>query len=339
MAKKLTFEEIKGSIINKKFSSVYLLQGEESYFIDQLTDLLLENVLEDSERDFNQTMVYGVDANVANIINVAKRYPMMSKYQLVVVKEAQALKQIDELIHYVNNPLKSTILVLNYKNGKMDGRKKLSSTIDKVGILFEAKRIYENKIPAFISSYLQDKQVTIEPKAAQMMTDFLGNKLSQICNELDKLIIYLPENQKRITPELIEQNIGISKDFNNFELQSALASRDIVKANRIINYFDKNAKNNPLLMSLSVLYNFFSNLMICHFQANKSESQLMNVLGLRFDFQVTDYIHALKIYSPTKTMQIVELIRLSDAKSKGVGNAPATDNGQLLRELTYKIMH
>ncbi len=338
MARELTFQEIKGNIRQRKFMPVYLFQGEEPYFIDQLTELLIENVLDDSERDFNQTLVYGSETDVATVINACKRFPMMSERQLVVVKEAQNLKNIEDLVHYVRQPLHSTILVLNYKYGKLDGRKKLSGEIAQSGILFESKKIYEDKVPQFVVSYLQDKQVGIDGKASQLLTDYLGNNLSKLTNELDKLCIALPDNQRRITPELIEKNIGISKDFNNFELQKALAAKDVLKANRIALYFEKNPKNNPLIVTLTVLFNFFSNLMICQFEKDKSESHLMQVLGLRFGFQMTDYMMAIRNYNAFKTMDIIALIRQFDAKSKGVGNTSASD-GELLKELTYRIIH
>ncbi len=338
MAKELTYEEIKGGILNNKFMPVYMFQGEEPYFIDQLTELLIERVLDDSERDFNQTLVYGSDVDVATVINAAKRFPMMSERQLVVVKEVQNLKNIEELIHYVKQPQPSTVLVLNYKYGKLDGRKKLAGEIDKAGILFESKKIYENKVPAFISSYLQSRQVTIDPKSAQILTDYLGNNLSKLTNELEKLIISLPENQRRITPELIEANIGISKDFNNFELQSAIAIRDVLKVNRILKYFRENPKSNPMVVTLVTLYNFFSNLMICHFSKDKSERALMALLELRFPFQLTDYMNALRVYNSFKTLDIIALLREYDAKSKGVGNTSVSD-GDLMKELVYKIMH
>ncbi len=317
-----------------------MFQGEEPYFIDQLTELLIERVLDDSERDFNQTLVYGSDVDVATVINAAKRFPMMSERQLVVVKEAQNLKHIEELIHYVKQPQPSTVLVLNYKYGKLDGRKKLAGEIAKIGILFESKKIYENKIPAFIISYLQSRQVTIDPKSAQILTEYLGNNLSKLTNELEKLIISLPENQRRITPELIEANIGISKDFNNFELQSAIAGRDILKVNRILKYFRENPKSNPMVVTLVTLYNFFSNLMICHFSKDKSERALMALLELRFSFQLTDYMNALRVYNSFKTLDIIALLREYDAKVKGFGNNTSiTNEGELMKELAYKIMH
>jgi DNA polymerase-3 subunit delta len=342
MAKELSFHEIIGNIRLKKFMPVYLFQGEESYFIDQLTDELIKNALDDSERDFNQIIFYGIETDVATIIDACRRYPMMAERQLIIVKEAQGMKgknnDIEDLMHYLKHPLSSTVLVINYKNGKLDGRKKLSSEIAKIGIIYESKKLYENQVPTFISTYLQDKQIAIDPKASQLLTDYQGNDLSKLTNELDKLRILLPPNQQRITPEIIETNIGISKDFNNFELQKAIASKNILKANRIAFYFEQNPKNNPLVVTLSVLFNFFTNLMVCHYQTDKSKANLMRALGLRFDIQIADYLTALKNYKPVKTMNNISLIRKYDAKGKGIGNSSAS-GGQLLIELIYKLIH
>ena len=338
MAKELKFDELQENIQNGNFCPVYLFQGEEAYYIDQLTDLLIEKVLDDSERDFNQYIFYGMDTDVGTIINTCKRFPMMSERQLVVAKEAQGLKNIDDLVHYVKQPLHSTILVINFKHGKLDGRKKLSGEIGKAGIVFESKKPYENQIPAFITAYLRKRNVKIDLKSAQMLTDYLGNDLSKLTNELEKLILILPAEKAIITSELIEQNIGISKDYNNFELQKALANKDILKANRIALYFEQNPKNNPLILTLAALFTFFSNLMICHYENNKSKPNLMAVLGFRSDIQIDDYVPALKNYKPGKTMQIISLIRECDARSKGVNNTSIPD-GYLLKELVHKIMH
>ena len=338
MAKELKFEEIQDRIRKGDFLPVYLFQGEEAYYIDQLTDLLIEKVLDDSERDFNQYVFYGMDSDTGTIINTCKRFPMMSERQLVVVKEAQGLKNIDDLVHYVKQPLLSTVLVINFKHGKLDGRKKLSGEIGKTGIVFESKKLYENQIPAFISTYLHKQKVKIDLKSAQMLTDYLGNDLSKLTNELEKLILLLSKENPVITSELIEQNIGISKDYNNFELQKALANKNILKANRIALYYEQNPKNNPLILTLSYLFTFFSNLMICHFEKNKSKSNLMTVLGFRSEIQIGDYLSALQNYKSVKTMQIISFIRECDARAKGVNNASVPD-GSLFKELIYKIMH
>jgi DNA polymerase-3 subunit delta len=338
MAKELKFEEIQENIEKGNFFPVYLFQGEEAYYIDQLTNLLIEKVLDDSERDFNQYIFYGMDSDVGTVINTCKRFPMMSERQLVVVKEAQGLKNIDDLVHYVKQPLRSTILVINYKHGKLDGRKKLTGEIDKTGIVFESKKLYENQIPAFITTYLRKRKVKIDGKSTQMLTDFLGNDLSKLTNEIEKLILLLSNENPVITAELIEQNIGISKEYNNFELQKALANKDILKANRIAAYFEQNPvlfkSNSPL----AVLFTFFENLMICHYELNKSQANLMAILGFRFQLQITDYLTALQNYKPVKTMQVISLIRECDARSKGVNNA-SVPVGNLFKELIYKIMH
>lgn len=338
MAKELNFEEIKRSIFQKDFNPIYFFQGEEPYYIDQLTDLIIQNVLDDSERDFNQTILYGPETDIGTVINSCKRFPMMAERQLVVVKEAQGLKKIEELVHYVQQPLQSTVLVVNYKNGKLDKRKKLAGAIAKNGIFFDSKRLYENQIPGFIIQYLKEKQVQIDLKSAQLLTDYLGSDLSKLVNELDKLIIILPENNKAIDSKLIEENIGISKDYNNFEFQKAIAQKNILKANRIAFYFEQNPKNNPLVVTLTVLFNFFSNLMICHYEKDKSENHLMSILGFRFPMQIADYMIALKNYSPKKNLEIISLIRDTDAKAKGVKNSSLSD-GTLLKELIFRIMH
>lgn len=338
-ARELTYEEIMRGIKAKQFAPVYVLQGDEPYYIDRLTDELIANVLDDSERDFNQTIVYGSDTDVNTVMTAAKRYPMMAARQLVVVKEAKGLKSIEDLHYYVQNPQPSTVLVINYKYAKLDGRKKLAGIVKEKGVLFESKKLYENKIPGFISTHLQTKGYTIDAKSSQMISDYLGTDLSKIANELDKLCIALSvSGQKRVTPELIEENIGISKDFNNYELQSAIARRDILKANRIIQYFDQNPKDNPIIVTLTVLYGFFSNLMICHFENDKSEANLMKALGLRFNFQFADYQSAMRVYNAFKTMEIIALLRQYDAKAKGVDNVSASQ-GELLKELAFKIMH
>lgn len=334
----MTFEQIITSIKSRDFKPIYLLMGDEPYYIDELTELLIGTVLPEEERDFNQTILYGMETDVKSVITLARSFPMMSEYQVVVVKEVQNLSKIEELEVYAKNPLHTTILILNYKNGSLDKRKKLYAEIDKHGVVFESKKIPEYKIPAFISSYVQTKGLGIDQKSAQMLSDYLGNDLSKLTNEIAKLLIAIPAGQMRITAELIEENIGISKDFNNFELLKAIIEKDIFKVNQIADYFEKNPKNNPMVMTMSVLFNFFSNLMVCYWAKNKTEQGIAAELGFRNPYQAKDYVQALKNYNAFKCMEIISLLRVYDGKSKGVGNISASD-GELLKELLYRITH
>ena len=317
MAKETTYEEIARDLKNRIYKPVYYLMGEESYYIDRISEYIAQTVLNENEKEFNQTILYGADTDIATIINAAKRYPMMSKYQVVIVKEAQGVKNIDELSYYLQKPLESTILVLCHKHGVLDRRKKLAAEIEKVGVLFESKKIKDTQLAGFITSYLKRKSIEIEPKASEMMAEFVGTDLSRMAGELEKLIITLPKGQKRITPEQIEQNIGISKDYNNYELRNALIIKDVFKANQIIKYFEENPKTNPLQMTLSVLFNFFSNLMLAYYAPEKSEQGIAAQLGLKSSWQSKDYLAAMRKYSGVKVMQIIGEIRYCDAKSKG----------------------
>lgn len=339
MAKQeVTYEEILKGLQAHQYKPVYYLMGEESYYIDQLTDYITHQILTESEQEFNLTVMYGADVDMATVINAAKRYPMMAEHQVVVVKEAQALRNIDELSYYLQRPLLSTILVFCHKHGSLDRRKKVVTEIDKIGILYESKKIKESQLPAFITGYLKRKKVDVEPKAAAMLADFVGTDLSRLTGELDKLVLTLTVGSTRITPEQVERNIGISKDFNNFELRSALVEKDILKANRIIRYFEDNPKSNPIQMTLSLLFGFFSNLMLAYYAPEKNENGVAAFLGLRTPWQAREYLTAMRRYSGVKTMQIIGEIRYTDARSKGVGNSSLSD-GDLLRELIFKILH
>lgn len=338
MAKETTYEEIARDLKNRVYKPVYYLMGEESYYIDRISDYIAQTVLTEEEREFNQTILYGVDTDVASIINAAKRYPMMSEYQVVIVKEAQNVKDMESLVYYVQKPLPSTILVICHKHGTLDKRKKLAATIEKVGVLFESKKIKDTQLSGFITSFLKRKSVDIEPKAAEMMAEFVGTDLSRMAGELEKLVLTLPVGQMRITPEQIERNIGISKDYNNFELKNAIIARDVLKANKIIKYFDENPKTNPIQATLSVLFNFFSNLMLVYYAPDKSEQGIASMLGLKNTWQAKEYLAAARVFSGVKVMQIIGEIRYCDAQSKGVDNVSLKD-GDLLRELIFKILH
>ena len=334
----ITCDDILRELRSKQYRPVYYLMGEEAYYIDLISDYIMDNVLTDTEKEFNLSVVYGADVDIATVINAAKRYPMMSEHQVVIVKEAQSIRNIDELSYYLQKPLRSTILVMCHKHGVLDRRKKLAAEIEKVGILFESKKLKETQLPAFITSYMKRKGVDLEPKATSMLADFVGTDLSRLTGELEKLIITLPKGQTRVTPEQIERNIGISKDYNNFELRSALVERNVLKANQIINYFEKNPKTNPLQMTLSLLFGFYSNLMLAYYAQEKSEQGIASFLGLKSPWQAREYQTAMKRYSGVKTMQIIGEIRYTDAKSKGIGNSSLTDS-ELLRELVFKILH
>lgn len=338
MTKVFTYEEIVRDVKNGMYVPIYFLMGEEDYYIDRISEYIADRVLTEAEKEFNLTILYGADTDIATIINSAKRYPMMSKYQIVMVKEAQNLKNLDELTYYLQKPLMSTILVFCYKHGVLDRRKKLAAEIEKAGILFESKKLKDAQLSGFISSYLKRKRVDIEPKASEMMAEFVGADLNRMAGELEKLVITLPDGCSRITPEQIERNIGISKDYNNFELRNALITKDVLKVNLIVKYFNNNMKNNPLQVTLAVLFGFFSNLMLTYYAPGKSEQEIASFLGLRSPWQAKDYLAAMKKYSGVKVMQIIGEIRLCDAKSKGVKNSSVSD-GDLLRELIYFIMH
>lgn len=339
MAKQeLTCDDILKELRAKQYRPIYYLMGEESYYIDLIADYVADNVLSETEKEFNMTVVYGADVDVATIINAAKRYPMMSEHQVVIVKEAQAIRNIEELTYYLQKPLNSTILVVCHKHGTLDRRKKMAAEIEKKGILFDSKKIKDAQLPAFITSYMKRKGIDMEPKATAMLADFVGSNLSRLTGELDKLIITLPPNQKRVTPEQIEKNIGISKDYNNFELRSALVDKDVLKANKIIKYFEENPKTNPIQMTLSLLFNFYANLMLAYYAPDKTEQGIAAMLGLKTPWQARDYMAAMRKYNGVKTMQIVGEIRYADAKSKGVNN-PSMNDGDILRELVFKILH
>ena len=339
MAKQeITCDDILKELRAKQYRPVYYLMGEEPYYIDLIADYITDNILTETEKEFNLTVVYGADVDMATVINAAKRYPMMSEHQVVVVKEAQNIRNMEELSYYLQKPLLSTILVICHKHGVLDRRKKLAAEIEKTGVLFESKKVKDAQLPAFITSYMKRKGIDVEPKATAMLADFVGADLSRLTGELEKLIITLPKGHTRVTPEQIEKNIGISKDYNNFELRSALVEKDVLKANKIIKYLEENPKTNPIQMTLSLLFGFFSNLMLAYYAPEKSEQGIANMLGLRTPWQAKDYLAAMRRYNGVKTMQIIGEIRYADAKSKGVGN-PSLSDGDILRELVFKILH
>lgn len=340
MAKQeVTYEDIMSSLKKKQYAPVYYLMGEESYYIDKISDYIIDHVLTDEEKEFNLTMAYGADVDIATVINAAKRYPMMSEHQVVVVREAQNIKNMEELAYYLQKPLKSTILVLCHKNGSIDRRKKLASEITKNGgVLFESKKLKDSQLPAFINGYMKQKGLEMDSKATQMMADFVGADLNRMTGELEKLIITQPEGQKTVTPDQIERNIGISKDYNIFELRNALIEKDVLKANRIIKYFGENPKTNPIQLTLAQLFSFFTNLFMAYYAPQRDDVGVAAFLELRSPWAAKDYVNAMRKYSGIKVMQILHEIRYTDARVKGIGNNSISD-ADLLRELVFKILH
>jgi DNA polymerase-3 subunit delta len=333
----MTFEDIFKKLKKKEFAPVYFLMGEESFFIDQISDYILENAILEAERDFNQTILYGKDTDIGTIITTARRFPMMAERQVVVVREAQNIKNIDQLSSYVKNPLTSTILVINYKHKSLDKRKSFTKEVAQNGILFESKKIYENQIPDWIKKYTNSLKYKIDTKASFLLAEFLGNDLGKITNALEKLTINIPK-EKTISPEDIERNIGISKDYNNFELQNALGKKDILKANQIINYFSTNEKNNPMVVTIALLHSYFSKVLKYYFIKNKTNEKVV-ASSLRINpFFVKDYKLAARNYNPKKLVEIIAMLREYDLRSKGFGDA-GTKHGDLLKELIFKILH
>jgi len=332
----MALEEVKSIITNIKqgtIAPIYFLMGEESYYIDGISKYIETSVLTEEERGFNQMVLYGRDVSIEDIISSAKRYPMMAERQVLIVKEAQDLSRtIEQLVSYVENPQPTTVLVICYKYKKLDARKKLAKLVKQKGVLFESKKLYENQVPDWIRRVLAGKGYTITPKAAQMLTEFLGNDLSKVNNELDKLQLIINPGAQ-ITPQLVEENIGISKDYNNFELQNAIGQRDVKKAFGIVQYFAQNPKNHPLVMTVALMYSFFSKLLKYHSLTDKSLAP--KTLGVSPYF-IKDYQTAARHYPMKKVSAIIAVIRDVDMKSKGVG-ASNLPPGDLLKELLVKI--
>ncbi len=329
--------QIVTDIKNGHIKPIYFLMGDEPYYIDKITDFIESNILTEEEKGFNQVVLYGRDVSIDDIISNAKRYPMMAEKQVVIVKEAQDLSRtIEDLVSYVENPQPSTVLVICYKYKTLDKRKKLSKIVAKNGLLFESKKLYDNQIGDWIRRVLAGKDYKIEPKATVILGEFLGTDLSKISNELNKLMIILPKGST-ITASHIEENIGISKDFNNFELRKAVGEKQIVKANQIIQYFGRNPKSNPLVVTISLLNSFFTQLLIFHGLSDKSKTNVSKALRINPYF-VSDYQSAARNYPMRKVSNIISLLREADIKSKGVGaqNLPPED---ILKELLFKIMH
>ncbi|MBQ3877154.1 MAG: DNA polymerase III subunit delta [Prevotella sp.] len=338
--KNVTYGSIMHDLKAGKYLPLYYLHGEEAYYIDKICDYIAEHALAPEERDFNQTILFGSDVTASQVADAARRYPMMAARQVVIVKEAQNIKNTDALEKYFKQPLASTVLVMCHKNGKIDGRKReYTKAIQQAGILFESQKLRERDLPPFIENYLKERQTSIDPKSEQLIADSIGADLSRLTSELDKLILSLPADDKRVTPQIVEDQIGVSKDFNGFELRDAIVNRNVYKANQIINYFDKNPKAGSIYSFLPMLFNYFQNLMIAFYAPQRqSQEGVAAWLELRSPWAAKDYMTGMRNYTGSKVMQILGKLREIDAKSKGLDN-PNTPPGELMKELIFYILH
>jgi DNA polymerase-3 subunit delta len=335
---KHTYESVFSELKKGIFRPVYYFMGEESFYIDKLTEYIAENALPEEERGFNQTLFYGLDTTVDTIVNAARSFPMMSERQVIIVKEAQLLKNIENLSAYLKHPQSTTVLVFAHKNGSLDKRKKIAAELERVGVVLEFKKVKDEYLPVFVNNYLRGKGLVADAKCVSLLCESVGSDLNRLAGEIDKLSLSLPAGSVVVTPELVEENIGISKEYNNFELQNALVVKDAYKANKIVNYFASNPKKNPIQLTLAILFGFFSNVMMAYYAPDKSEKGVAAFLGLRSTWGVGDYLIAMKNYRATHVMEILHRIRLADAKSKGADGAAVPD-GELMRELLFFILH
>lgn len=336
----VTFETIMRDLKAKKYAPVYVLMGDESYYIDRITDYIADNVLDPDDRDFNQTVVFGADTTAAQVVDMAKGYPVMpAAHRVVIVKEAQGLKSLDALERYFEKPLASTVLVIAYKNGTIDRRKKVVGKAEAVGVVFESKKKRDYELPAFIEAYLKKNHVAIDAKSAAMIAEHIGADLSRLISELDKVMISLPDDDRRVTPDVVEREIGVSKEFNIFELKTAIIERNVFKANQIVKYFDKNPKAGSLFSCLPLLYTYFQNLMVAFYAPDKNnDNNLAAFLELKSVWGLKDYRVGMRNFSAMKTLQILAKIRETDAKSKGLDSLN-TSTDDLMRELIFFILH
>ena len=337
----MAYEQIIREVKAGNFSPIYMLHGEEPFFIEEIVTAIKENAVDEASKDFNETVLYGRDVELSEVLASARRFPMMAERQLVLVKEAQDLKcwrRQDELAlleAYAENPVGSTVLVLAYMNKKIDGRIKAVKTLSKNGVLFLSNNVRDYKLAQWIQGYAKDEGLDVEPKAVQMLTDYLGNDLRKVCNELTKL--KLVTEGSRVTSEDIEKHIGISKEYNVFELQNALGTKDVEKATRIVNHFEANPKNNPIAMIAPILLSYFNRIFVYHGLVDKSQSVAAKAMSCS-PYAVKEYASASRLYSPAKLARIFGYLREADRKSKGQGNATTSD-GMLLREAVFKILN
>ena len=335
-------KKILSDLKSRKYAPVYVLQGEETYYIDLIADYVESNVLSESEKGFNQVVMYGKDAPMASILTNARRYPMMADRQVVIVREAQEIPDLQKemgsklLLDYVSNPTPTTILVLCHKHKSLDKRRELGKKIDKLTVSAVFKKPYENTLPDFIAHYVQEKGYQIDDGANRVLCEYVGNDLKRIANELDKVLAASPTGEV-LTADKVMSQVGISREYNIFELQKALIRRDSFHANKIVNYFETNTRKNPLIPAVAYLYSFYSKLLVAAAATDKSEKSLIGLLKIS-PFAARDYSSALKSYSLHELVQSIQWIAEADLKLKGVNNNSSSE-GQILRELVYRLIH
>ncbi len=334
----MEFENIIEELGKKIYRPVYFLTGEEPYYIDQISDYIENNVLTDAEKGFNQSVFYGCDSDPYMVMESARRFPMMATLQVIIVKEAQDWKNLEAFQKYLNAPSKTTILVINYKYKKIDGRTELAKLLKKNTLYFESKKVRDYQLQQWIDTFVRKNGYKIVPQATQMIADFLGEDIGKVVNEIKKLFILVPKGST-ITPEHVEKNIGISKDFNIFELTAALGSRDVLKANRIVNHFAANPANYPISVTITSLFYFFNRMFRYHFMPNKSESEVMKQFRINSSYIAKKTIKEAQEYTPTKIFEIFGILREFDMKSKGLESSGEVTQAELYKEMIYKILH
>ncbi len=334
----MKYEDIISDLKKRIYKPVYLLYGEESYFIDEISNFIAKNILDEAERAFNQTVLYGKDTAVVDLVELCRKFPMMANYLVVIVREAQDLKKIKEIDVYLENPMQSTILVLSFKNTKnIDKRLKFYKQVKQKGLIFESKKLYERDIYQWINLYLKKHELTIHPEALRLLYESIGADLSRLSNCLEKLRITLAKGQNQIQTDDISRNIGLHRDFNVFELQKALGIKDSYKAFKIVDYFGKDPRNNPMIPNIAQIFDYFLKIIKYHRVRNKSKSEIASELGIHPYF-VNEYANAASNYDMRKLVAIVAIFREYDLKAKGV-EANAIPEGDLMKELVYKILH
>lgn len=335
----MSYQAILKDVKKKQFAPVYFLHGAETYFIDLVADAIEEKALEEHERAFNQTILYGKESTHLQIVDAARRFPMMAERQLVILREAQEMRSLKDLLTYIEQPTPTTILVICHKHKKLNLNSKFGKAVKAKAVVLDAKSLYDNQVPDWIADYLRSKKLKAGPAAAELLAEYLGSKLSKVANELDKLALNLPEGSD-VTQALIEEHIGISKDYNVFEFQKALGQRDVKKANRIVQYFIANPRKNPMPVVIGSLYNYFSKVYLFHSVARATEQEILKTLGLRSSFFLREYRAAARQFPLSKAQEVIHLLRQFDMKSKGVNyNATGKPEGELLKEMTWRILH